>query len=91
MMSIDQDDTATQMAREYYNGEAKAKKVEEIELRLAQYGISAEQIRAQAMQLSGSGIAMFNRIGTNCETSLRILRKEIERNAATSDEPDEAE
>jgi len=69
--------------------------VEAVELRLAQYGITVEQIRAKAMQLCGGGVLMFNRMETNCETSLRMLRKENDRRPAVenantrgSDEPD---
>jgi hypothetical protein len=89
------EDVASEMARDYYGGEAKAKKVEAVELRLAQYGITVEQIRAKAMQLCGGGVLMFNRMETNCETSLRMLRKENDRRSAVengntrgSDEPD---
>jgi len=56
--------------------------VEAVELRLAQYGITVEQIRAKAMQLCGGGVLMFNRMETNCETSLRMLRKENDRRPA---------
>jgi hypothetical protein len=66
-----------------------------IELRLAQYGISGEQIRAKAMHLCGSAVSMFNRMETNRETSLRMLRKENDRRPAVenakvrdSDDPD---
>ena len=69
--------------------------MEAVELRLAQYGITVEQIRAKAMQLCGGGVLMFNRMETNCETSLRMLRKENDRRPAVenantrgSDEPD---
>jgi hypothetical protein len=69
--------------------------VEAVELRLAQYGITVEQIRAKAMQLCGGGVLMFNRMETNCETSLRMLRNENDRRPAVenantrgSDEPD---
>src|ERR1700730_15437064 len=40
-------DVASQMARDYYSGEANAEKMQEMESRLAQYGITAEQIRAK--------------------------------------------
>lgn len=76
------DDAASAMARDYYSGEAKAKKMEEIETRLAQYGITAEQIRAKAMQLCGGGVLMFNRMETHCENSLRMLQKENGRRPA---------
>jgi hypothetical protein len=89
------EDAATEMARDYYSGEAKAKKVEAVELLLAQYGITEDQIRAKAMQLCGGGVLMFNRMETSCETSLRMLRKENDRRPAAEnaksrglDEPD---
>src|ERR1700680_140608 len=44
-LSIDEH-AASQMAREYYNGEANSKKMEEFNTLLAQYGITEEQIRA---------------------------------------------
>jgi hypothetical protein len=70
------EDPATEIARDYYSGYAKPKRLEEVETRLAVNGISPEQIRAKAMQLCGGGISMFNRMEINCETSLRMLRKE---------------
>jgi hypothetical protein len=70
------------MARDYYSGRANADKVKAVEFLLALYGISAEQIRAKAMQLSGGGISMFNRMETDCETSLRMLHKENDRRLA---------
>jgi hypothetical protein len=76
------DDAASKIARDYYSGEAKSKKVKELELLLAQYGITAEQIRAKAMQLCGGGVSMFNRMETHCETSLRMLQKETDRRTA---------
>jgi len=45
------EDAATETARDYYSGEAKPSKVEAVELRLVQNGITAEQIRAKAMHL----------------------------------------
>ena len=73
-------DLASEMARDYYG-----KKMEDLEARLAQYGITPEQIRAKAMQLCGASVLMLNRMGTNCETSLRTLRKENERRSAVND------
>jgi hypothetical protein len=70
------DDVATTMARDYYGGEAKPNRVAEVKSCLATHGISQEQIRAKAMQLCGSDISLFNRMESNCETSLRMLRKE---------------
>jgi hypothetical protein len=79
------EDTASETARDYYSGEAKAKRMEEIETRLAQHGITAQQIRAKAMQLCGGAVLMFNRMETNCETSLRMLRKENDRRPVAGD------
>jgi hypothetical protein len=78
MVPID-GDAATAMARDYYSGDAKAKRMEEIETRLAVNQISQEQIRAKAMQLCGPGLSLFNRMETSCENSLRMLRKENNR------------
>jgi hypothetical protein len=89
------EDAASEMARDYYSGEAKAKKVEAVEFFLVQYGITQEQIRAKAIQICGGGVLMFNRMETNCETSLRMLKKENDRRPAVanadvrgSDQPD---
>jgi hypothetical protein len=73
------EDAATEMARDYYSGKADAKRMAEMDFRLAVLGISTEQIRAKAMQLCGNGVLMFNRMETNCETSLRMLRRENDR------------
>jgi hypothetical protein len=73
------EDAAATMAREYYNGEATPKKMEEIDSLLAKYGITVEQILAKAMQLSGAAVSMFNRMEASCETSLRMIRKENDR------------
>jgi hypothetical protein len=51
------EDVAFEMARDYHSGDAKAKKVEAMELRLAQYGIIAEQIRAKAIQFSVAAVS----------------------------------
>jgi hypothetical protein len=89
-------DRATEMAREYYSGDTRAKEMEAVELRLAQWGITPEQIRAKAMQLCGVGLHMLDRMGTNCETSLRVLRKDNDRRSAVQNNahsagPDEAQ
>ena len=76
------EDPATEMARDYYSGKADAKRMAEMDFRLAVLGISTEQIRAKAMQLCGNGVLMFNRMETTCETSLRMLRKENDRRPA---------
>lgn len=96
-MEVKGEDDAGTLARDYYSGEAKLKRVKEVELLLAQYEITPEQIRAKAMQLCGGGVLMFNRMESHCETSLRMLHKENDRritiekpNARGSGEPDEA-
>lgn len=77
-MSIDEDAEKI-MARNYYSGKASPKEMEKVELLLAQYGITEEQIRAKAIHISGPGLSMFSRMENNCETSLRSLRKERDR------------
>jgi hypothetical protein len=90
------EDAATETARDYYSGEAKPSKLEAVELRLVQNGITAEQIRAKAMHLCNGGVLMFNRMEIHCETSLRMLQKENDRRPAVentkardSDEPND--
>jgi hypothetical protein len=78
------EDAAATMAREYYNGEAKPKKMEEIDSLLTKYGITVEQILAKAMQLCGAAVSMFNRMEASCETSLRMIRKENDRRTENS-------
>jgi hypothetical protein len=78
------EDAASKMARDYYSGEANAKKMEAVELLLAQCGITEDQVRAKAMQLCGGGVLMFNRMETYCENTLRKLQKE--NNCRTADE-----
>jgi hypothetical protein len=85
MISIDED-AASVMAREYYSGEITGKEEAEMELRLAQYRITQEQIRATAMQLCGSAVMTFYRMENHCETSLRMLRKEHERRAVVEND-----
>jgi hypothetical protein len=93
-LSIDED-PATAMARDYYSGDTKAQRVKEVDYFRELQAISDEQIRAKAIQLCGNVISMFNRMETNCEASLRMLRKEHARRsevedkkAEGSDEPD---
>jgi hypothetical protein len=81
-MSIEQEDAAFAMARDYYSGNAGRKDLDELEDQFSRYGITNEQIRAKAMQLCGSGVLLFNRMETNCETSLRQLKKEYGRRLA---------
>jgi hypothetical protein len=75
------EEPASEMARDYYS-ETKAEKVKKVDFLLALYRITAEQIRAKAMQLCGGSILMFNRMETDCETSLRKLQKENDRRLA---------
>jgi hypothetical protein len=71
------EDRATAMAREYYSGEAKPKRQEELDTLLCVHAISPEQIRARAMEICASTISMFNRMEASCASSLRMLRKDI--------------
>ena len=57
------EDRATAMAREYYSGEAKPKRLEELETLLSVHAISPEQIRARAMEICGSTISAFQSHG----------------------------
>jgi hypothetical protein len=75
-------DPATEMARDYYSGEAKTKRIEEVELCMAVHRISQEQILAEAMKLCGNSVQSFSRMETHCENSLRMLRKESDRRSA---------
>jgi hypothetical protein len=75
IMSVGED-PASKLAREYYSGEAKRERMKEVEIRMMTNMISPEQIRAKAMQLCGNSISMLTRMEKDCETSLRILRKE---------------
>ncbi len=79
------EDAASKMARDYYSGEARADRMSEIELLLVQYGITREQILAKAMQLCSGGVLMLNRMESDCETSLHILRKDNDRRQAVED------
>ena len=80
-------DRALEVAREYYGGAAEPKRLEEIDCLLAQLEITPAHIRAKAMQLCGSDIAMFNRMSSSCEISLRQLRKELEGRPGVQNDP----
>jgi hypothetical protein len=58
------------ISQKYYGGAASRKEIEEIERRLARHAVTAEQIRAKAMELCGGGVMLFSRMGTNCGNSL---------------------
>ena len=73
------EDFASRTARKYYGGETTFRVDEDIELLLAKYRITQEQIRAKAMQLCGGAVMIFCRMESHCDTSLRMLRKENER------------
>jgi hypothetical protein len=73
------EDRARTMAREYYSGETKPKRQDELDTLLCVHAISPEQIRARAMELCGSAISTFGRMEASCASSLRVLRKEIVR------------
>jgi len=85
------EDEETVMARDYYSGNADAKRLKEIKSLLEIHGITDEQIRAKAMELCGGGISMFNRMEANCETSLRMLRKENVRRSSDEDNAGDAD
>jgi hypothetical protein len=71
------EDRATAMAREYYGGEAKPKRLDELETLLSVHAISPEQIRARAMEICSSTVSALSRMEASCASSLRTLRKEI--------------
>ena len=73
------------IAREYFSGDTKPDRLEELSSYLEDVGIAQEHIRAKAMQLCGGDVAMFNRMATSCESTLRLLRKELERRPGSQD------
>ncbi len=73
----------TEIARLYYNGDAKSRK--EMTLLVEQYGITAGQIQAKAVQLIGNSLQMIDRIITSREISRRSLRRENERRLELQD------
>ena len=85
MPDISFGDPAIEMARNYYGGDASTTEMKKMEESFARFGITPEQIRAKAMQLCGAGVLMLNRMGTNCESALRILRNENERRSVIND------
>jgi hypothetical protein len=52
---------------------------------VAECGITLDQIFAQAMQMRGAGLLMFDRMDVNRENACRALRKEMERRAAANE------
>jgi len=75
-------DAHEDIARFYYVG-LKGAKGRAI-LYVMQCGITDDQIFALAMQLRGPGLLLIDRMVSNREVVCRILRKEIERRAATA-------
>jgi hypothetical protein len=71
------------IARFYYVGVAGSKK-RAIEF-VAECGITTDQIFAQAMQMRGTALLMFDRMDVNRENTSRALRKEMERRVASSE------
>jgi hypothetical protein len=84
---ISMSDPALEIARDCYSGHTNSDKMEEITTYLEHLGITQEHIRAKAMQLCGGDVAMFNRMSTSCETTLRQLRKELERRPEVKNDP----
>jgi hypothetical protein len=74
---------AATVALDYYSTDPKEKK--SIMAQLAQYGITIEMIEAKAMQITCSGLLMFDRMIGNREASRRLLRKELERRSEFPD------
>jgi hypothetical protein len=71
------------IARFYYVGlnGAKHRAVEFV----TECGITPDQILACAMQKCGPGLLIFDRMDTNRDIASRVLRKELERRAATGE------
>jgi hypothetical protein len=78
-------DPASQVVRDYYGSDKKAKS--EAASRVAKCGITSAQIQAKAIQLVGSGLQMLDRMRLNRETGRRILRKEHQQQLATRMSP----
>ncbi len=73
----------SEIARLYYSGDDKPRK--EMASLLEQYGITAEQIQAKAVQLIGNSLQMIDRMIASPETSRRSLRRENERRLEVQD------
>jgi hypothetical protein len=71
---FDISDRSPSIARNYFSGDANAKK--EAIKTVAYYGITPEQIEAKAMQVVIGALHVIDRMSSNRETSRRILRKE---------------
>lgn len=76
-------DPASQVVRDYYGSDKKAKSV--AASRVAKCGITPAQIQAKAIHLVGSGLQMLDRMRLNRETGRRILRKEHQLRSAIKD------
>jgi hypothetical protein len=79
------EDVPAGIARNYYAGNAQAKK--EAVRSVTEYGITTNQIFALAMQMRGVGLLMLDRMDSNRQNVCRVLRKEIERRGAASENP----
>jgi hypothetical protein len=80
-------DATSDIARFYYVGLGGSKN-RAIKF-VADCGITTDQIFAQAMQMRGTALLMFDRMDANRENACRALRKEMERRAASSEsDPD---
>jgi hypothetical protein len=57
---------------------------------LAKYGITKDQIVAEAMQKRGDGLFLFDRIESNRANACRSLRKDIDRWFSRNEPPEQA-
>ena len=76
-------DATSDIARFYYVGLGGSKN--RAMKFVADCGITTDQIFAQAMQMRGAALLMFDRMDVNRENACRALRKEMERRAAASE------
>jgi hypothetical protein len=76
-------ETASAFAREYFSNNPKERK--EIVSRLAEHGITIEDLHAKAMQIESGGIQMLYRMVAASENGRRMLRKEAAQNARRQD------
>jgi hypothetical protein len=79
----DMKNASSKIARFYYVGINGAKL--RAKAFVAECGITPDQIYAQAMQMRGPGLLMFDRMDTTRENACRALRKEMQRRAASSE------
>jgi hypothetical protein len=79
----------TEMAQQYFSGNAKERK--EVVSLLAQYGITPSELLAKAAQLESNGVLTFERLVSSRVNGRRMLRKEADRHAGRQDHDDIAE